>query len=86
MHDVLIIGAGPAGLAAAFWCDQLGLDVLLLTSGRDGGQLHPFRRIEITRAYVEGEAFLELRDGTAEAGLDSGHVRSQNSIDRKRGA
>ena len=45
MHDVIIIGAGPAGLSAALWCDQLGLDTLLLEAGAEiGGQLlgiHP---------------------------------------------
>jgi thioredoxin reductase (NADPH) len=41
MHDVVIIGAGPAGLSAALWCDELGLDTLLLEqSERIGGQLH----------------------------------------------
>jgi thioredoxin reductase (NADPH) len=41
MHDVLIIGAGPAGLAAAFWCDQLGLDTLVIEQHAEvGGQLH----------------------------------------------
>jgi thioredoxin reductase (NADPH) len=40
MHDVLIIGAGPAGLAAALWCDELGLDTLLLEQAETvGGQL-----------------------------------------------
>lgn len=41
MHDVLIIGAGPAGLSAALWCDELGLDTLVLEQ-KDvaGGQLH----------------------------------------------
>src|SRR5215213_9419450 len=40
MHDVLIIGAGPAGLSAALWCDELGLDTLLLEQGTEmGGQL-----------------------------------------------
>jgi thioredoxin reductase (NADPH) len=41
MHDVVIIGGGPAGVSAALWCDELGLDTLLLE--RDdavGGQLH----------------------------------------------
>ena len=41
MHDVIIIGAGPAGLSAAFWCDELGLDTLLLEQAEQiGGQLH----------------------------------------------
>src|ERR1041385_4850183 len=41
MHDVIIIGAGPAGLSTAFWCDELGLDTLVLEQAdRIGGQLH----------------------------------------------
>ena len=41
MHDVVIIGAGPAGLSTAFWCDELGLDTLVLEEAEDvGGQLH----------------------------------------------
>lgn len=41
MHDVIIIGAGPAGLSTAFWCDELGLDTLVLEQDeRIGGQLH----------------------------------------------
>src|SRR5258706_13612778 len=40
MHDVLIIGAGPAGLSAARWCDELGLDTLVLEQNEEvGGQL-----------------------------------------------
>src|SRR5678815_84649 len=41
MHDVIIIGAGAAGLSAAFWCDELGLDALVLEQAEEvGGQLH----------------------------------------------
>ena len=41
MHDVVIIGAGPAGLSTAFWCDELGLDTLVLEQAEEvGGQLH----------------------------------------------
>jgi thioredoxin reductase (NADPH) len=38
--DVLIIGGGPAGMATALWCDELGLTACLLEK-RDarGGQL-----------------------------------------------
>lgn len=41
MHDVIIIGAGPAGLSAALWCEELGLDALVLEQHEQtGGQLH----------------------------------------------
>ena len=41
MHDVVIIGAGPAGLSAALWCDELGLDTLVLEQRDEiGGQLN----------------------------------------------
>ena len=40
MHDVIIIGAGPAGLSAARWCDELALDTLVLEQMEEvGGQL-----------------------------------------------
>ena len=40
MYDVLIIGAGPSGLSAAYSCDELGLDTLVLEQNEEvGGQL-----------------------------------------------
>jgi thioredoxin reductase (NADPH) len=40
MYDAIIIGAGAAGLSAALWCEELGLDVLVLEAGAEtGGQL-----------------------------------------------
>lgn len=37
---MIIIGAGPAGLSAALWCDELGLDTLVIEQGAEvGGQL-----------------------------------------------
>jgi thioredoxin reductase (NADPH) len=40
MQDVIIIGAGPAGLSAALWCDELGLDTLVIERAPEiGGQL-----------------------------------------------
>lgn len=47
MIDVTIIGAGPAGCAAAVQCRRLGLDVLLMdTVGRAGGLVREARNIE----------------------------------------
>ena len=75
MHDVLIIGAGPAGLAAAFWCDQLGLDVLVIEQQPAiGGQLNSiYGQIENYPGLhaKDGREFLEsFAAGTAEAGFD----------------
>src|SRR2546428_3275962 len=40
MQAIIIIGAGPAGLSAARWCDELGLDTLVLERAEEvGGQL-----------------------------------------------
>lgn len=39
--DVVVLGAGPAGLSAALWCADLGLSCLVLErSAAPGGQLH----------------------------------------------
>jgi thioredoxin reductase (NADPH) len=39
-HDVIIIGGGPAGLAASFWCAEMGLTSILLEKNFEcGGQL-----------------------------------------------
>lgn len=39
--DVIVIGGGPAGLSAALWCEELGLQVLLLEKEDEfGGQLN----------------------------------------------
>jgi len=38
--SIAIAGAGPAGLSAALWCDELGLDTLVVEQGAEvGGQL-----------------------------------------------
>ncbi|HVF44332.1 MAG TPA: FAD-dependent oxidoreductase [Pyrinomonadaceae bacterium] len=63
MHDVIIIGAGPGGLSAALWCDDLGLDALVLErEGEVGGQLlRVHNRVE-NYLGVEAADGRELRD------------------------
>ena len=40
IYDVVIIGGGPAGMAAALWCADLGLESILFEGSREiGGQL-----------------------------------------------
>jgi thioredoxin reductase (NADPH) len=63
MHDVLIIGAGPAGLSAARWCDELGLDTLVLEQAEEvGGQLLQVHNPIENYLAVHANDGRELRD------------------------
>jgi thioredoxin reductase (NADPH) len=75
MHDVVIIGAGPAGLSAAFWCDGLGLDTLLLEQDAGiGGQLlsvyNPIENYLGLRAHDGRELLERFSAGIDEADFD----------------
>ena len=71
MHDVLIIGAGPAGLSAARWCDELGLDTLVLEqSGEVGGQLLSIHNPIDNYLGLHADNGRELRDRFVEQTKD----------------
>src|SRR5262249_19733453 len=71
VRDVVIVGAGPAGLAAAVYGASEGLDVLVLESNAIGGQAGSSSKIEnylgfptgisgqalAGRAYTQAEKF-----------------------------
>lgn len=71
VRDLVIIGAGPAGLAAAVYAASEGLDVLVLESSFPGGQAGSSSKIEnylgfpmgvsgqelATRAYTQAQKF-----------------------------
>lgn len=88
MHDVLIIGAGPAGLAAALWCDDLGLDTLVLEQNdQTGGQLlsvhGPINDYPAVRAN-NGREFLErFSERVADADFDLWTGVGIESVDLK---
>ncbi|NLC26039.1 MAG: FAD-dependent oxidoreductase, partial [Fastidiosipila sp.] len=39
MYDVIIIGAGPAGLTAGLYCGRSRLNTLIIEKAADGGQI-----------------------------------------------
>jgi thioredoxin reductase (NADPH) len=71
VHDVVVVGAGPSGLAAAVYAASEGLDVLVLESNAPGGQAGSSSRIEnylgfptgitgqelASRAFIQAEKF-----------------------------
>jgi len=54
LRDVIIVGAGPAGLAAAVYGASEGLDVLVLDSTAAGGQAGTSSRIENYLGFPTG--------------------------------
>jgi thioredoxin reductase (NADPH) len=67
VHDLVVVGAGPSGLAAAVYGASEGLDVLVLETSAPGGQAGTSSRIEnylgfpmgISGQDLAGRAFLQ---------------------------
>src|SRR6478609_10080255 len=71
VRDIIIIGAGPSGLAAAVYGASEGLDVMVLETGSPGGQAGSSSKIEnylgfptgisgqdlASRAYLQAQKF-----------------------------
>jgi len=67
VYDLVVVGAGPAGLAAAVYAASEGLDVLVLEGNAPGGQAGSSSRIEnylgfplgVTGQELAGRAFVQ---------------------------
>jgi thioredoxin reductase (NADPH) len=60
VRDIIIIGAGPSGLAAAVYGASEGLDVLMLETSSPGGQAGSSSRIENYLGFPTGISGQEL--------------------------
>ncbi len=60
VRDVIIIGAGPAGLAAAVYAASEGLDSLVIETESPGGQAGSSSKIENYLGFPTGVSGLEL--------------------------
>jgi thioredoxin reductase (NADPH) len=65
IHDVVIVGAGPAGLAAAVYGASEGLDTLVIDSSGVGGQAGTSSRIENYVGFPTGVSGSELAERAA---------------------
>jgi len=69
VHDLVVIGAGPAGLAAAVYAASEGLDVLVIEATAYGGQAGSSSKIEnylgfptgISGGALAGRAFVQAQ-------------------------
>lgn len=62
VRDVVIVGAGPAGLAAAVYAASEGLDVLVLEENAPGGQAGSSSKIENYLGFPTGISGQELAE------------------------
>ena len=60
VRDIVIVGAGPAGLAAAVYAASEGLDVLVIERAAPGGQAGSSSRIENYLGFPTGLSGQEL--------------------------
>ena len=88
VYDLIVVGAGPSGLAAAVYAASEGLNVLVVESSAPGGQAGASSRIEnylgfpngisgqdlASRAFVQAEKFgAQIAVARAAVGLKCNH-------------
>jgi thioredoxin reductase (NADPH) len=81
IYDVIIIGAGPAGLAAGLYAGRARLSTLIIEKGQDGGQIAITDEIQnYPGQTVEGESGPSLIARMTEQCVKFGVDRAKDTI------
>lgn len=81
VRDVIVVGAGPAGLAAAVYAASEGLDVLVIDTSSPGGQAASSSNIENYLGFPMGVSGQELAGRAASQALKFGaHMLMARSV------
>ena len=81
IYDVIIIGAGPAGLSAAIYAGRARLSTLVIEKSKDGGQIALTDEIEnYPGSLLEGESGTTLVARMAQQAAHFGAVRLKDNV------
>lgn len=81
IYDVIILGAGPAGLTAGLYAGRSRLDTLIIEKGKDGGQIAITDEIEnYPGQLVQGETGPSLISRMTEQAKKFGAARVTDTI------
>ncbi len=80
LHELIIIGGGPAGLAAGIYAARDGLDCLLFEKGSPGGQIVSSSQVENYPGFPHPISGLELAEKMKEQALRFGLAIAEREV------
>jgi len=80
LHDIIIIGGGPAGLTAGLYARRAGMETVLLERYLPGGQMLLTERIDNYPAFPDGVTGPELAERMKAQACGVGLIIEQNNV------
>ncbi|WP_122645275.1 thioredoxin-disulfide reductase [Enterococcus mediterraneensis] len=84
MYDVIVIGAGPAGMTAALYASRSNLSVLMIERGAPGGQMNNTAEIENYPGFdsiMGPELAMKMYEGVSKFGTKNAYGIVQDVVD-----
>ena len=85
MYDVIIIGAGPAGMTAALYASRSNLSVLMIERGAPGGQMNNTAEVENYPGFesiLGPELAFKMYEGAIKFGVENAYGIVQSITDQ----